>query len=190
MDEKPQIKSKSQKKVVTAQYVDQSTNKLVDLSLKQLSTETDFNFHKIWIKDLTDLLELIGGQKVKVFNHILLNMNSDNTFIGTIRGMAEELKLSIETVTKSIKLLKDSGNLRMLQNGIYMINPDLIIRGKSIKRQIVRAKFYNEDLDIDLPKSKLSKREKEHNDLTRAFEDKFIHEARNEAQIEDIKKRL
>lgn len=185
-----QIKSKTQRKVGTQKLMDTKTKKLVEVSLNLPSNETDFNFHKVWLEDLTKLLDLIGGQKLKVLNHILLNMDRENTFIGTVRGMSENLNLSMETVTKSMKILKDSGNLKMRQNGIYMINPDLIIQGGSTKRLIVKKKFEDKaPVKRNLPKTKISKQDREFAATEKAYEEKSLDEARLEIQIEEVREK-
>lgn len=189
-EKQPQIKSKLQRKVGVRQILDPHTNEFVDVSSNIASYEGDFNFHKVWLQELTNLLDLIGGQKLKVLNHILLNMNRENTFIGTVRGMSEKLDLSIETVTKSIKILKDSGYLKMLQNGVYMINPDLIIRGGSTKRQIVKAKFEGRTPPKqNLPKTKVSKQDREFAATEKAYDEKTLNEARLEMQIEEAREK-
>jgi DNA-binding transcriptional regulator YhcF (GntR family) len=189
-EKQPQIKSKVQRKVGIHRLIDSETKKLVDVSLNLTSNETDFGFHKTWLQDLTNLLLLIGGQKVKVLNHILLSMDRENTFIGTVRGMSEKLNLSVETVTKSIKILKDSGYLKMLQNGIYMVNPDLIIRGGSTKRQIVKAKFEGKTPpDKIMSKTKISKKDRELAAIEKAYDEKTLNEARLEMQIEEAREK-
>lgn len=185
-----QIKSKMQRKVGTQKLMDTETKKLVEVSLNLPSNETDFNFHKVWLDDLTKLLDLIGGQKLKVLNHILLSMDRENTFIGTVRGMSENLNLSMETVTKSMKILKDSGYLKMRQNGIYMINPDLIIQGGSTKRLIVKKKFEDKTpVKRNLPKTKISKQDREFAATEKAYEEKSLNEARLEIQIEEVREK-
>jgi hypothetical protein len=189
-EKQPQIKSKVQRKVGTQKLIDPETKKLVEVSLNLTSNETDFNFHKVWLEELTNLLELIGGQKLKVLNHILLSMDRENTYISTVRGTSEKLNLSIETVTKAIKILKASGYLKMLQNGIYMVNPDLIIRGGSTKRQIVKAKFEGKTPpDKIMSKTKISKKDRELAAIEKAYDEKTLNEARLEMQIEEAREK-
>ena len=103
---------------------------------------TDKNFHKIWIKDLSEILRMIGNQKVNVFCYILDNMDFNNKIIGSIRKIAKELELSNETVSQTIKALKEDNKIRQIQEGVYMINPDLVCKGDSYIRQILRSEYY------------------------------------------------
>lgn len=185
-----QIKTKKNQQIIgKMNYLNTATNKYEEFSVTQQSAETDFNFHKVWVKDLVALLDVIGGQKVKVFNHILLEMNADNIYIGTIREMAKTLELSIQTVSSSLKLLKNSGQLKMLLDGVYMVNPSLIVKGKSLKRQKLNATFSGQKFKkIDEPKTRVSKEEKDYSDLTRAREDKIVLNHKHEEFKEKIKK--
>jgi len=184
------VKTKVQKKVGETSYINPKTQELEVFDVFQNSKETDFNFHKVWVKDLVELLELIGGQKVKVFNHLLLKMNSDNVFIGTIRAIAEKLKLSKETVSSSLKLLKDAGHIKMLQDGVYMINPDLILKGNSSKRQKLRATFFDLKYENTYNKTKASKEEEEFSNLQRAFEDRELHKGRETLMFQETNEYL
>lgn len=103
---------------------------------------TDKNFHKIWIKDLSKILLMIGNQKVKVFCYILDNMDFNNKIIGSIRKIAKKLELSNETVSQTIKALKEDNKIRQIQEGVYMVNPDLISKRDSYRRQILRGEYY------------------------------------------------
>lgn len=103
---------------------------------------TDKNFHKIWIKDLSKILRMIGNQKVNVFCYILDNMDFNNKIIGSIRKIAKELELSNETVSQTIKALKVDNKIRQIQEGVYMVNPDLLCKADSCRRQILRGEYY------------------------------------------------
>lgn len=120
-----------------------TTNEIHELEFKTKDNKrTDKNFHKIWIKDLSKILRMIGNQKVNVFCYILDNMDFNNKIIGSIRKIAKELKLSSETVSQTIKVLKEDNKIRQIQEGVYMVNPDLICKGDSYIRQILRGEYY------------------------------------------------
>lgn len=190
-----QIKTKKNQKIIgKMNYLNPTTNEYEEFTVVQESKETDFNFHKVWIKDLAALLDVIGGQKVKVLNHILVKMNSDNIYFGSTREIARALELSVQTVSSSLKLLKSSGQLKMLQDGVYMINPSLIIKGKSLKRQKLNAMFDRQSVKktdepkTDEPKTGVSKEERDYSVAQRAYEDKKFYEHQYKEFMENIKK--
>lgn len=119
------------------------TNEIHELEFRTKDNKrTDRNFHKIWIKDLSEVLLMIGNQKVKVFCYILDNMDFNNKIIGSIRKIAKKLELSNETVSQTIKALKVDNKIRQIQEGVYMVNPDLVCKGDSYIRQILRGEYY------------------------------------------------
>jgi hypothetical protein len=75
----------------------------------------------------------------------------------------------------------------MLQNGVYMLSPDLAVRGKSLKRQKLRAKFHNLPFAMEEIKTRAPREEREYNDLERSFEDKIIRDHHIDEFIEDLK---
>lgn len=178
-------KVKQQVKIGEASYINPKTNELEKFNVFEQSRETDFNFHKVWVQDLVEVLGLIGGPKVKVFNHILSNMNGDNIFFGTIRNMATSIGISKETVSSSLKLLKKAGQIKMLQDGVYMINPDLILKGKSAKRQRLQAIFYDLTYKQKTIKTRASKEEADFSNLKKAYEEKEFNKMRTEMMFQE-----
>mgnify|MGYP000635568852 FL=1 len=58
------------------------TNEIHELEFRTKDNKrTDRNFHKIWIKDLSEVLLMIGNQKVKVFCYILDNMRISENLV-------------------------------------------------------------------------------------------------------------
>lgn len=138
------IKTKEQLQYQGKQsYINSDTGEVIDLTVMSKKVDTDFNFHKIWLKDLIKVLEALGSPKVKVFIYILETMNSENIAIGTIRAIAEKLKISNDTVRVTIKILKDLDYLRMKQNGVYQLSPNLLVKGKSNRRQTLLMAYNN-----------------------------------------------
>lgn len=99
--------------------------------------QTDKDFYKIWLVDLFHVLEeTLGGAKMKVISYILKNISPyDNTFGGTVREIAENAKVSSKTVQDSLTILLTRNFFKKIRNSQYMVNPDLMIKGGSRKRQ-------------------------------------------------------
>ena len=136
------LKTKSITKTIgTEQYTDSRTGEVKEFKVINMEEQTDFNFQKVWVKDLIRLLKALGGSKVEVFCHILDNKNTDNIFIGSIYDIAKKLKVSNNTVKQTLKILKDLDYVRMKMNGVYHINPSLIVKGKSKKRQMLMTQY-------------------------------------------------
>lgn len=95
----------------------------------------DFGFHKVWLEDFGRIVGILGGGKVKVFNHILNNINPiSNQFGGTIRELAAILVLDSVTIQTTIRILIEQGFMKRIRSGTYQINPEILVQGKHTKR--------------------------------------------------------
>jgi len=140
----PILKTKSITKTIgTEQYTDSRTGEVKKFTVINTEEQTDFNFQKIWVKDLIKLLKALGGSKVEVFCLLLEKKNADNIFIGSISDIAKKIKVSENTVKSALKLMKELDYVRMVMNGVYQISPSLIVKGKSKKRQMLLTDYNN-----------------------------------------------
>lgn len=104
--------------------------------------DKDFNFEKIWLVVILQMLGLIGNAKVKVAMWLLKNRNSDNYVFANLRKIANECGASFDTVQRTLKVLKDNKLLAQFnKGGVYQINPDMIFKGGSNKRMNLILKF-------------------------------------------------
>ncbi len=120
------------------------THKMNTISIE----EKDFDFNKLWLKNIACSLELIGNSKTTVMYWILNNLNSDNILIATQQQVAEKSNVGIVTVIKTFKILVESDFLIKVANGVYRINPNIIFKGSSAKRGYILIK-YNEEKSRD-----------------------------------------
>lgn len=92
-------------------------------------------FHIVWLKELSDLLKNIGNQKVRVFCYIIDNIDTNNKLISSIRKMAKELDMSTKTVGVALQSLKKLDYIVQIQDGAYMLSPNLLLQGKAPKKE-------------------------------------------------------
>jgi hypothetical protein len=103
---------------------------------------TDSGFHKIWLEDLSKILGILGGGKVKVFKYILDNINPySNEFGGTHREIAEKCEVNKMTVNETITLLLESDFLKKVRVGTYLVNSKTLIQGTSKKRMGIMVRY-------------------------------------------------
>jgi len=141
---KKTTKLKKQKIIGKQNYINPTTGEVIETLVIEKNVERDFNFFKVWLLDLLNILEVVGTKKMKVVNYIFENINTqENLFIGTHAEISKKLNISRPVVSKTFKLLVDSGLLIKRNNGIYMINPDIVIKGNTGKRMNLLVK-YNE----------------------------------------------
>jgi len=142
--QKKSKKIKKQKIVGTQTLLNPNTGELIETTIIEKNIEQDFNFFKVWLLDLLNILELIGTKKMKVVNYILDNLDvKNNLFIGTHEEISKKLSVSRVVVSQTFKTLQESNFLIKKQNGVYMINPEILVKGKTGKRLNLLIK-YNE----------------------------------------------
>lgn len=117
--------------------------------------EQDFNFYKLWMRDFISTLELVGNQKTKTCYWIIDNINRLNELTFTYRQIADNAGVSLETVRVTMKVLLETGFLRKKNSGCYIVNPNILYKGKRAGRLNVLHTY----LDAEKP-PEVSRQEK------------------------------
>lgn len=107
------------------------------------------NFWKCYLMDFLSVLGIFDSKQVDVFIYIVENTNqSNNTFIGTYRKIAQDVHVCEATIAKIMRKLQDNGFVRKVQNGVWLINPNILMKGNDTKRQILLS-YYEADEPIN-----------------------------------------
>lgn len=129
-------------------FIDAQTGEEVDFTIIEKEIPKDYNFHKIWLQDILNVLDSFGNKKILVLTHLLKNMrNEDNSVSGSYREIAENCKVSLPTVNNVMRELLDSNVLKKVSSATYVFNPNLILRGSADKRKnlIIRYKYQEDE---------------------------------------------
>ena len=140
--EKKKVRKKTQTIVGTQRYINADTGEILETTVIEKEVDRDFNFHKIWLNDLMSVLNLIGGKKLDILKYLLSEMRTqDNTISVTYRQIEKELNTSQKTIAETMKILQEANFITKVQNGLYMVNPDVIVKGKSGKKDALMIKY-------------------------------------------------
>lgn len=105
------------------------------------------NFWKCYLMDFLAVLGVFDSKQVDVFIYIVENTNqATNLFIGTYKSIADNTGVSQPTIATIMKKLQAHNFVRKVQNGVYMVNPNILMRGNDNKRQILLS-YYNDNQD-------------------------------------------
>ena len=75
--------------------------------------------------DFLKAIDGLGAKQVKVFSHIIRNMNpSNNTFVGTYNSISKDLGISIPTAQSTYAILLKRGVLFRIARGVYQVELD------------------------------------------------------------------
>ena len=143
---KTKIKIKKQKIVGTQNYINQETGEIKEMVVVEKNVEQDFNFHKIWLLDLLGVLDIIGNKKIKVINYLFEILNPrDNSISITYKEVEKHTGVSYPIVVETFKILIETNFLKKIRQSFYMVNPDIIIQGKTNKRMNLLIQYNKND---------------------------------------------
>ncbi|MCD8090723.1 MAG: 2-C-methyl-D-erythritol 4-phosphate cytidylyltransferase [Clostridiales bacterium] len=77
---------------------------------------------------LPKILGMLESKQLDVIIYISEHTDPDNLFIGTYRKIAADTKVSQETIHKVMKKLEDNNCIQKLQNGVYKVSSDIILK--------------------------------------------------------------
>jgi len=151
MNKKKTKRVKNQISIGTAKYANQVTGEVEEFTVIQKNINTDFNFHKVWMVDLLNILNSFGNKKIKILSFLLGEMrNEDNSISVTYRYISECLKISYSTVAITMKELTTAGVIKKdKRRNVYMFNPNLLVKGNSNKRQKILIDYINMGTEHD-----------------------------------------
>lgn len=103
------------------------------------------NFWKCYLMDFLSILGVFDSKQVDVFIYIIENTNqSNNVFLGTYKKISKDVNVSEPTISKIMKKLQDNNFIKKIQNGAWLVNPNILMRGNDSKRQILLSYYESE----------------------------------------------
>lgn len=129
--------------------VDQETGELITVDQITKRVYGSKNFWKCYLMDFLTVLGIIDSKQLDIFIYIVENTNqSNNIFIGTYKKIAKDCEASSATIAKIMKKLQDANFIKKLQNGAWLVNPNILMRGNDNKRQILLS-YYQSDEPVN-----------------------------------------
>lgn len=99
-------------------------------------------FVKIYLDHLYLLLSDLTATEGKILAYVLRFMRkSDNCFLGTFEEIAENLKISKQTVISSFKKFSEMDFLIRVRNAQYIVSSRYVIKGNDYKRRRINDEF-------------------------------------------------
>lgn len=107
------------------------------------------NFWKCYLMDFLTILGIVDSRQLDIFVYIIENTNpSNNTFIGTYKKIAQDVGASSRTISIILKKLQENNFIKKVQNGVWLVNPNILMKGNDSKRQILLS-YYDSDDPIE-----------------------------------------
>lgn len=107
--------------------------------------DRDFNFHKVWMKNFISTLDMVGNQKTRLAFWIIENLNKENQLTMTYRQISNASGISLDTVSKTMSILLEADFLKKINQGCYMVNPDVLFKGSRNGRLNILNQYRDAD---------------------------------------------
>jgi len=146
-------KSKSQVVIGEQSYINSESGEIENFLVIQKNINKDYNFHKIWLEDLLNILNTMGNRKMTILSYLLSIMrNSDNTLNFTMRSLSEDTGVSLQTCQSTITELLESNVIKRDRRikQLYTFNPSLLVKGNGDKRKRLLVEYHFEDEQKDI----------------------------------------
>jgi DNA-binding Lrp family transcriptional regulator len=131
------------------EYIDVETGEVIwvdQISKRIYGTK---NFWKCYLMDFLLILGIMDSKQVDIFVYIVENTNqSNNTFIGTYKKISKDVEVSEPTIARIMRKLQDNNFIKRVQNGVWLVNPNILMKGNDTKRQILLS-YYESENPID-----------------------------------------
>lgn len=140
--------TKKIKVIGTQDYINPNTGEYISMQVTRVE-DRDFNFSKVWMHSFLSTLDIVGNQKTKVAFWVIENVNRENMLPYTYRQISEATKISLETVRKTMTILLEADFLRRINQGCYIVNPNVIYKGTHNARLNILTQY--NDLNAEKP---------------------------------------
>ena len=126
------------------ELIDKETGEIMEVDQITKKVYGQKNFWKLYLSDFLPVLGIVENKQVDILIYILENTQpSNNMFIGTYKTIRENTKASETTIAKVMKKLQEQKFLNKIQNGLWQVSPNIMMKGNENKKQLLLSYFCN-----------------------------------------------
>lgn len=124
--------------------IDQETGEVMQVEQVTKLLYGSKNFWKLYMKEFLIVLKELSDKQYKVLVYILEHTRpSDNRFMATYQSMMKDIGCCRQTVASTLNKLKDKNFMRKIQTGVWMVNPDILVKRNDRKRSVLLSEYRN-----------------------------------------------
>jgi len=131
----------------TEKFINQATGEIIET--QTVLKYGDFDFHKIWLAHILDVIEETGNKKMQILMYFLKSMDSNNRVFATFDQIAKEVGCNRKTVGELVVSLEKADVLVRPARGQIRLSPRVIFKGSHSKRMNVLIQ-YKDESQLDL----------------------------------------
>ena len=126
----------------TRKLVDQETGEVMQVNQVTKLAYGSKNFWKLYMRELIAVLKGLSDKQYKVFVYILEHTKpGDNRFTATYQEIMKGAGCCRQTVASTLKKLQKANFMRKVQTGVWVVNPDIIVKGNDRKRNMLLSEY-------------------------------------------------
>lgn len=130
------------------ELIDKETGEIIEVDQITKKVYGQKNFWKLYLGDFLPVLGIVENKQVDIMIYILENTQpSNNMFIGTYKTIRKNTKASETTIAKVMKKLQEQKFLKKIQNGLWQVSPNIMMKGNENKKQILLSYFCNNNAE-------------------------------------------
>lgn len=127
-------------------YIDADTGEVIVVDQISKRTYGTKNFWKCYLMDFLTVLGIIDSKQLDVFIYIAENtQQANNMFIGTYAKIAKDVGVCRQTIATIMKKLQENHFIKKVQNGVWLVNPNILMKGNDTKRQILLSYYQSNE---------------------------------------------
>ena len=130
------------------ELIDKETGEIIEVDQITKKVYGQKDFWKLYLSDFLPVLGIVENKQVDILIYILKNTQpSNNMFIGTYKTIRENTKASETTIAKVMKKLQEQKFLKKIQNGLWQVSPNIMMKGNENKKQLLLSYFCNNNAE-------------------------------------------
>lgn len=130
------------------ELIDKETGEIIEVDQITKKIYGQKNFWKLYLSDFLHVLGGIENKQVAILKYILDNTPpSTNLFIGTYKTIQKNTHTSETTIAKVMKKLQNQKFLVKIQNGLWQVSPNIMMKGNENKKRLLLNYFNIDESD-------------------------------------------
>lgn len=122
--------------------VDAETGELMEVTQTTKLRYGSKHFWKCYMKKFLEVMKSLSAKQYTVFIYIIEHTHpSTNLFIGTYDNIVKDTGCCRQTVSVAMKKLQSCDFIRKKQNGVWMVNPEVLMKGNDSKQYLLLSQY-------------------------------------------------
>ena len=128
------------------ELIDKETGEIIEVDQITKKVYGQKNFWKLYLGDFLPVLGIVESKQVDILIYILEKTHpSTNMFVGTYKNIQKNTHASETTIAKVMKKLQKQQFLKKIQNGLWQVSPNIMMKGNENKKQLLLSYFRTDE---------------------------------------------